>query len=82
MPIRAILSKRKKKDLKETIKVYQKLHSISFNWTAKLGTQLYFLMGSRYNELEADKYGTRLAAEAGRCPLCRSQILEASREYN
>ncbi len=53
---------------REKIKGYQRLHHLAFNWLVKLGVELYFLMGSRHHELEADKYGTRLAAEAGYNP--------------
>lgn len=53
---------------KKTLKSYQTIHNFAFNWLVKIGVELYFLMGSRHHELEADKYGTRLAKEAGYNP--------------
>lgn len=42
--------------------------------------ELYFLMGSRHHELEADKYGARLASEPGYNPagaLLLQEVLKA-----
>lgn len=63
------LSYEEVKKEKDTIESYRKTHKFFFNWLVKLGVELYFLMGSRHHELEADKYGTRLAVEAGYNPV-------------
>jgi len=62
------LSATEAKEEKDRIESYRKTHRFFFNWMVKLGVELYFLMGSRHHELEADKYGTRLAIEAGYNP--------------
>ena len=62
------LSAEEVKKEKDVIESYRKTHKFFFNWAVKLGVELYFLWGSRSHELEADKYGTRLAVEAGYNP--------------
>lgn len=63
------LSSNEDKKGRDQIENYRKIHKIFFNWAVKAGVELYFLMGSRHHELEADKYGTRLAVEAGYNPV-------------
>jgi|GEM_PF-3085928 Zn-dependent protease with chaperone function len=65
---------------KNTLQTYQYIHNLVFSWLIKLGVELYFLMGSRHHELEADKYGTQLAVKGGYNPagaLFLQEILKA-----
>jgi len=54
---------------REHLESWKKVHDFTFGWMTKLAIQLYFLFGSRCHELEADKYGTALAAESGYNPV-------------
>lgn len=62
------LSPSQTKTEQDRIKLYHTIHEFSFSQLTKIGIELYFLMGSRRHEYEADKYGTRLAFEAGYNP--------------
>lgn len=54
---------------REDLEQWKKIHELAFGWISKLAMNLYFLFGSRSHELEADKYGTTLAVEAGYNPV-------------
>ena len=56
------------RDEKQKIRAWRNIHSVAFGRLTYLGIQLYFLAGSRSHELEADKYGTKMAVAAGYKP--------------
>ncbi|WP_316357348.1 M48 family metalloprotease [Candidatus Neptunichlamydia sp. REUL1] len=56
------------RDEKQKIRAWRNIHSVAFGCLTHLGIQLYFLAGSHSHELEADKYGTKMAVAAGYNP--------------
>ena len=56
------------RDEKQKIRAWRNIHNVAFGRLTHLGIQLYFLAGSRSHELEADKYGTKMAVAAGYNP--------------